>query len=272
MRKHFAVTLAALGTLWVLPITASANYCVAGGDTCPSTGGLHNIKIHDWHGTPINIDAANTFWLGTWSGLPVACLGGSGGSQVLFLYDEDEGTGEYLDVGGLYADSAICWGEGNDTIAVATGSFACAGVTLGAFDYGDDYLLEMHGQSEADHLTGGAGSDRLCGGSNDDLLIGGAGNDSLDGLAGDDTLRGGTGADDLWGYDGEDCVTDNGGGFNDLNGEGGEDPCVGVIPANWVETDSVDCGGNGGATSQSEDEYTSCDPDEQSCSFICGSY
>ncbi|MEO0386134.1 MAG: LamG-like jellyroll fold domain-containing protein [Pseudomonadota bacterium] len=73
-------------------------------------------------------------------------------------------------------------------------------LTLNTVDYegsftGDATPARVHGTSEEDVMTGGAGDDTLAGGAGDDTLSGGAGDDRLIAGSGQDTLYGGAGDD-----------------------------------------------------------------------------
>lgn len=73
-----------------------------------------------------------------------------------------------------------------------------------------DTGLAVTGNSLANHIGGGGGSDTLKGGNGNDTIVGGMGNDLLEGGAGSDSLTGGTGSDTLRGGAGNDTlVVDN---------------------------------------------------------------
>jgi serralysin len=101
----------------------------------------------------------------------------------------------------------------------------------------------LHGNSNANTLSGGAGrdtvfghggNDRLNGDSGNDKLFGGDGHDELNGGTGNDTLSGGAGNDDLEGGAGNDRLY-GGSGNDELEGGAGRDTFVFRIGKTEVE-------------------------------------
>ena len=84
----------------------------------------------------------------------------------------------------------------------------------------------IFGNSTAETLRGGNGTDRIYGGAGDDMLRGGAGADRLEGGDGDDVALGGAGNDQLLGNRGADEL-DGGGGRDVLAGGSGDDVLAG---------------------------------------------
>jgi len=84
----------------------------------------------------------------------------------------------------------------------------------------------IFGNSTAETLRGGNGTDRIYGGAGDDTLRGGAGADRLEGGDGDDVVLGGAGNDQLLGNRGADEL-DGGGGRDVLAGGSGDDVLAG---------------------------------------------
>ena len=84
----------------------------------------------------------------------------------------------------------------------------------------------IFGNSTAETLRGGNGTDRIYGGAGDDMLRGGAGADRLEGGDGDDVVLGGVGNDQLLGNRGADEL-DGGGGRDTLAGGSGDDMLAG---------------------------------------------
>ncbi|WP_280841988.1 M10 family metallopeptidase C-terminal domain-containing protein [Haematospirillum jordaniae] len=70
-----------------------------------------------------------------------------------------------------------------------------------------DVGAEIHGNADANTLSGGDRGDTLSGHDGDDTLIGGGGDDQLYGERGDDVLRGGDGRDVLDGGPGADALS-----------------------------------------------------------------
>ncbi len=106
--------------------------------------------------------------------------------------------------GGLGADT-IYGGAGNDTI-------------YGNGPNETDYLANtLHGEDGNDQLNGSAGVDTLYGGNGNDTLDGGADADHLDGGAGDDELRGGLGDDTYVFVSGNDVISSETGGTEELH-------------------------------------------------------
>jgi Ca2+-binding RTX toxin-like protein len=245
----------------MMPSAAAATYCSG---TCPETG-FHSISIRNLFGQVQPLTGSDTYLLGAsgQGGQLVAC---SGSGSLFFLYDET--TGSYLN-SGLTADSAICWGGGNDHITVNRSNQTTCGLNpMYPFAYAG-YTLMMAGEDLADELRGGIGADKLCGGGGNDILLGYGGNDQLDGLSGDDTLQGGSGSDESWGFTGAECIWDSGGTNDYLNGEATFDPCVWITGSHTSPT--VLCDGDGGRSQGGTGTDGSCTstPD---CSFICTTY
>jgi len=137
---------------------------------------------------------------------------------------------------GLYAESLINLGGGNDTFVGLAGEDEVLG-GLGDDDIrtgaGNDILRGGEGN---DTLRGEGGADTLYGGAGVDILTAGDGNDTLDGGEGADELRGGAGNDILYFdpgaafeqdgktfYEIEDSVVSGGEGYDTLIGtEGGD--------------------------------------------------
>lgn len=68
-------------------------------------------------------------------------------------------------------------------------------------------LIKIDGDSLANNLVGGGGSEEIRGRAGDDTLVGNGGNDRLIGDKGNDTLSGGDGNDRLKGGAGNDDLT-----------------------------------------------------------------
>lgn len=85
---------------------------------------------------------------------------------------------------------------------------------------GGDLIEGLDGN---DQIFGLLGDDTLRGGDGDDDLRGDSGNDRLEGGAGADYLQGGLGDDRSFGGDGDDVINNDGGGFDEMYGEGGND-------------------------------------------------
>ncbi|MBK4214355.1 M10 family metallopeptidase C-terminal domain-containing protein [Paracoccus caeni] len=131
---------------------------------------------------------------------------GGGGNDQLFL---DAGN-DYLDGG-----SGQDWVRTSGTTNVTVKLFITEGQNTGL---GNDTLVgienvmgadgndKLHGNAQANRLSGGEGNDALFGRNGNDLLRGDAGNDRLEGGAGRDTLEGGAGNDTLAGGQGVDVL------------------------------------------------------------------
>ena len=145
---------------------------------------------------------------------------GSGNDEVAVDYHEDGSAsvtinGETFEYSADEAKSLkFDLGSGNDTLTV-TG------------DAGEN-VLEVHGGSGDDTLTGGVGEEHFFGDSGDDSIDAGGGNDVIDGGTGDDRLHGGDGDDTLRGGDGNDRLT-GGAGDDKLDGGDGNDGIDGQL-------------------------------------------
>jgi len=245
---------------------ASATYCQgASENTCPETSAsYHQITIRTILGAVVDLSGSDTYVIGRTGGLLIACRSGT---TLHFLYDES--IGDYL-YDGLEADSAICWGNGADTVTIARSSFQCSGAWYSSMSSGyyNGYILHMHGQAGSDHLYGGDGPEKLCGGADGDHLLGFGGNDVVDGLSGDDLIQGGSGTDELWGYTGSDCIYDESGADDYLNGESGFDGC---IWDNGADFSTLTCDGDGGYTRNSSGTV-SCTYSTAGCDGSCTFY
>lgn len=216
--------------------SADANYCMWSGsdqNQCPETSrAYHQMIITDAWGNPQPNNGPDTWTLGTWSNLLVACRSG----QIYFL--KDATAGSYPSA--LLADSALCLGVGDDRLYVKDTNWTCGSQAVGPFAYGMNRILQVHGQDGQDYIAGGRGREKLCGGTLSDNLYGGGGNDELD--AGDwlDHLTGGAGNwDEMWGYTGADCIDDASGTDDYMNGEGEYDHCLFDEDDTF---DKLDCG------------------------------
>jgi Ca2+-binding RTX toxin-like protein len=93
-------------------------------------------------------------------------------------------------------------GAGTDTVKTSLASYTLTAnvenlTFTGAGNFagtGNTLANTITGGGGSDTLDGSSGNDKLLGGAGDDQLLGGAGNDSLTGGAGADSLTGGTGA------------------------------------------------------------------------------
>ena len=269
MMERMTLMAAGMGLLsaaaaMLTPEAARANYCNygAGGENqCPeTTRSYHTLIITDLFGVEEGVTGNDYYTLGTWSGVMIACKS----NTIYFL--KDTVTDDYEST--LVADSALCMGDGNDNVTVATSSFSCGGYTMSAFTYGSSRIMHIHGQAGNDTLTGGGHQDKLCGGSGGDNLDGGGDTDEVDGLSGADYVIGGTGAyDELYGYTGADCIYDGSGSGEFLKGEGDFDGCV------WDNSstfDTLSCGSsaNDGYTRNSSGT-TNCTYSTSGCDASC---
>jgi len=161
---------------------------------------------------------------------------GDGGNDTLL---GNEGH-DVLD-GGLGTDSMV-GGAGNDVYVVdAAADVIVEEASMGGYDrvdsVGTAYTLGANleelryigtgaftgtGNTLANTLVGGIGTDKLDGAAGDDLLKGGAGNDTLLGGIGDDTLQGDDGNDSMVGGDGSDTLQGGAGADNLQGGAGGD--------------------------------------------------
>ncbi len=229
--------MTALVVSLVAASSADANYCMWSGsdeNQCPETSRTyHQLLITDYWGNPQSNSGADSWTLGTWSNLLVACRS----NQIYFV--KDATAGSYPST--LLADSALCLGDGNDALYVKDTNWTCGSQAIGPFAYGLNRVLHIHGQDGDDRITGGAGRDKICGGTLIDwTLAGGAGNDEIDGGDNPDRLRGGSGNwDEMWGYTSIDCIDDTSGTHDYLNGESQFDRCLFDKDGAF---DGVDCG------------------------------
>ncbi len=121
---------------------------------------------------------------------------------------------------GQVGNDVLSGGDGDDTLVGFTASnepkqtlnpgetdndhlYGGAGADYIIAGLGDDYV---DGGTEDDDIVGGAGNDTVFGGSGNDQLQGNEGNDSLAGEAGNDRMFGQVGNDTLWGGDGNDVM------------------------------------------------------------------
>lgn len=199
-------------------------------------------------------------------------LSGSQLDDTLMGYFGDDtlegGGGNDLLIGSFGADlyivkdaSDVVVAEGDLTDLVqASVSYSLAGTgahrltlapdatgVVGSGGEGDDTL---HGNGQANRLSGQAGDDSLAGGDGAETLEGGSGNDFMLASAGADLLLGQAGADTAGGGEGNDTL--NGGvGQDRLSGDGGADLLVGGADNDSLlggaDNDTVS-GGAGGDT------------------------
>ena len=102
---------------------------------------------------------------------------------------------------------------------------------------------EIHGDSEANSLSGEAGWDTIHGGDENDWLSGGEGNDNLYGDAGNDSISGGDGDDTIYGGDGDDH----------LKGGTGSNTIYGGIAGTAMGTDTLSYEGSEQVTIKIDD-------------------
>ncbi|MGQ0672190.1 MAG: hypothetical protein ACT4N2_04830 [Hyphomicrobium sp.] len=120
---------------------------------------------------------------------------------------------------------------GSDTIVTTLSYYALASTSLATgfvenLTFLDDGQHTGVGNSLANGLNGGDGTDELLGNDGNDMIFGGGGNDALIGGNHNDTLSGGDGNDALNGGNHDDTLY--GGGDNDsLEGGAGNDTLVG---------------------------------------------
>lgn len=189
---------------------------------CPAGNAwVHRLEFVDWSGNSPNLTGDDVVRLGTYAGYLTACVNGS----LHFVRDATANSyGAHLQ-----ADSAVCFGSGNDDVEVITsGSTAsCGGVTLSGFAY-NNYMLVLYGQTGHDRITGAHGADAICGGADNDHADGRAGTDILYGMSGGDRLFGGLGFDQVFGGSGSDrCFGGDYDGFNDVVfAESGNTECI----------------------------------------------
>jgi serralysin len=125
-------------------------------------------------------------------------------------------------------------GSGSDTI---TGNSAANHLNLGAGSdksHGKGGNDRLSGANGHDSLNGNDGNDTLLGGTGDDQLYGGDGVDRLSGEVEDDLLFGGNGDDFLFGGDGVDRLN-SGAGRDSLYGHAGADSLLGGIGSDRLE-------------------------------------
>ena len=183
-----------------------------------------------------------------------------------FAFDQriDLAPGARSDVGGLIGNLAIAEGSvienaaagaGNDHLVGNTGAnrlFGGGGSDLIEGREGDDRLF---GQAGDDRILGGEGADIVQGQAGRDVLFGDAGNDTLRGGGNYDELSGGSGADLLYGNNGNDTLDGDadadrlfgGAGRDVLRGGAGDDYLFGGDHRDWL------FGGTGSDTLQGGD-------------------
>jgi Ca2+-binding RTX toxin-like protein len=147
-------------------------------------------------------------------------LFGEDGDDYLWIAGSDAiNGGAGIDRGVFFATSSII-GLTIDLTNGGDGTDIGNGTTLT-----DIEVLEFHGGSGADVITGGALDDSISTGGGNDIVDGAAGDDLIGGAEGDDILGGGQGDDLLSGYDGNDSLT-GGQGVDSLTGGLGADRFV----------------------------------------------
>ncbi len=159
-------------------------------------------------------------------------FGGSGNDRIKSFYghnDVDGGTGEdtldytwFGDYTSLNVTSGVSVNLTSGTaVARNAGVRFSDAITSIENVYGSDFNDRITGNSKANDLFGGFGSDYLSGGSGADYLSGGAGNDSIYGGTGANSILAGSGNDYLSGNSGNDTI----------NGSTGDDDIVGGLGA-----------------------------------------
>lgn len=138
----------------------------------------------------------------------LAVNGGDPGEKNVFLLEDRDGDGSYLDDG--------------ETTVFATNANDPGGLYRPrAVEFYDEPVRPVATQRD-DVLMGSFADDTLSGKGGDDVIVGGAGDDVLNGVAGNDRLFGGQGADRLVGGAGDDTLF-GGAGADRLKGDAGRD-------------------------------------------------
>jgi opacity protein-like surface antigen len=106
------------------------------------------------------------------------------------------------------AELVVRLGEGDDSLAVLTGSWSILRLKA---DAGNDHIDTTGLTADLGSVMhGGDGDDEILGGRVDDIVYGNAGDDVIRAGGGPDIIRGDEGADELLGEDGNDSVDSDG--------------------------------------------------------------
>lgn len=165
------------------------------------------------------------------AGLPLACVVPAGGTKenngrlhpVHSPRYNAANPAQYVPSNSyLRANTSMCFGEGDDTITLAQGSFSCGGITVFPINY-DGYQFLTYGEGGRDVVLGGGGSDWIYGGSGDDNITARNGADYISGDTENDVLYGNAGDDFIVGGSGRDWLLDSGGSLDVHMGNAGDD-------------------------------------------------